>query len=115
MEALAFAIRSKWDIEDERTRKAVVLFTNASSNKLGQNKAREYYPRGMPEKLTQMGEWWEAVGAHKSMMLLAPLTHMWECVSQRWDNVWHLPLSNFKSLDEEVAVLSRIIAREASK
>ena len=97
-EALAYAIRSKWNLSSSKKRHVIVLWTDDDAHDLGFGKASKYYPKGMASDIRELTAWWgdgyeagymdqEA----KRLILFAPDMHGWKQISDNWDKVLHYP------------------------
>lgn len=95
-EALAYAIKSKWNMDDAKKRHVIVLWTDDDAHELGFGKASPYYPKGMASDIRELTAWWgddsepgfmdqEA----KRLILFAPDMPGWRQVSDNWDKVLH--------------------------
>ncbi len=107
LEALAYAIKSKWDTEGMKKRQVIVVWTDESTHKLGFGSSSEYYPKGMSRDLNELSAWWGA-GQYtgfmdnnaKRLVLYAPDAPDWNIVSRNWDNVLHFPSQAGNGLKE---------------
>lgn len=93
LEALAYAIRSDWTREGAKKRQVIVVWTDAGTHELGFGKESPYYPKGMPENMGQLNDWWEQYmhPNYKRLLIFAPDEEGWSYISQNWDNVIHFP------------------------
>ena len=93
LEALAYAIRSDWTREGAKKRQVIVVWTDAGTHELGFGKESPYYPKGMPENMSQLNDWWEQYmhPNYKRLLIFAPDEEGWSYISQNWDNVIHFP------------------------
>lgn len=98
LEALAYAIKSKWNSEGTKRRHVIVLWTDDDAHNLGFGKDSEYYPSGMATDMRELTAWWgddEAPGymdqQAKRLVLFAPDMPGWKQVSDNWDKVLHYP------------------------
>lgn len=107
LEALAYAIKSKWNMESKKKRHVIVLWTDDDAHILGHGSSSPYYPKGMASDLRELTAWWgnkhdagfmdqEA----KRLILYAPDMHVWGQVSTHWDNVLHYPSNAGEGLKE---------------
>lgn len=99
LEALAYAIRSDWDVrQDAKHRHVIVLWTDAAPHEIGYGKASPRYPKGMAGSIRELTAWWgnslnygycdqEA----KRLVLFAPDEGEWSFISEQWDQVVHYP------------------------
>lgn len=98
LEALAYAIKSKWSTEGMKRRQVIVVWTDASTHPLGYGKESKYYPNGMARNLAELSAWWGGAqqtgyvdNNAKRLLLFAPDAADWNVISSNWDNVLHFP------------------------
>lgn len=98
LEALAYAIKSKWDTEGMKKRQVIVVWTDAETHKLGYGKGSEFYPNGMAADMNELSAWWGGPQQKgyidnnaKRLLLFAPDLPDWNIISRNWDNVLHFP------------------------
>ena len=92
LEALAYAIKSKWTNETVKKRHVIVVWTDACTHELGHGKGSRYYPSGMPQNMSELNDWWEDMNENsKRLILFAPDETHWDYISRHWDNVVHYP------------------------
>lgn len=92
LEALAYAIKSKWTTEGAKKRQVIVVWTDACTHELGYGKTSRYYPKGMPADMAELSDWWEDMAMNaKRLLLFAPNEPGWSHISRAWDNVVHIP------------------------
>lgn len=106
LEALAYAIKSKWDTEGMKRRQVIVVWTDASTHQLGYGKDSGFYPNGMAKDIKELSSWWGGVQQSgfvdnnaKRLLLFAPDAPDWNVISQNWDNVLHFPSEAGKGLE----------------
>lgn len=106
LEALAYAIKSKWDTEGMKRRQVIVVWTDASTHPLGYGKDSGFYPNGMAKDIKELSSWWGGVQQSgfvdnnaKRLLLFAPDAPDWNVISQNWDNVLHFPSEAGKGLE----------------
>lgn len=107
LEALAYAIKSKWDTEGMKRRQVIVVWTDAATHALGFGRSSEFYPNGMAKDLQELSSWWGG-GQEKGYMdnnakrlvLYAPDEPAWNVISANWDNVLHFPSTAGDGLSE---------------
>ena len=107
LEALAYAIKSKWNTEGVRNRQIIVVWTDASTHELGFGKADPNYPNGMAKDFDTLTEWWGDAQnsgfmnqSAKRLLLFAPDAKYWSTISDNWDQVIHFPSKAGKGLAE---------------
>lgn len=93
LEALAYAIKSKWNPVLHKARQVIVLYTDSPAHELGFCKDSPNYPAGMAKDISELNEWWddpELIDQKgKRLVLFAPGTEDWDYISDNWDNVIH--------------------------
>lgn len=91
LEALAYAMRSKWTECEGKKRQVIVVWTDAGTHELGYGKTSPYYPKGMPENLAELEDWWDDMDSYaKRLIIYAPNTNYWNYISDNWDKVVHV-------------------------
>ena len=58
LEALAYAIKSKWATDAMKKRQVIVVWTDAATHPLGFGAKSPYYPNGMAKDLRELTSWW---------------------------------------------------------
>ncbi|MBR4308604.1 MAG: VWA domain-containing protein [Oscillospiraceae bacterium] len=102
LEALAYAIKSKWNYETAKKRHIIVVWTDAGTHTLGYGKRSKYYPNGMPQDISELNDWWEDMNPNaKRLILFAPDENHWDYISRNWDNVVHYPSTAGNGLAEK--------------
>lgn len=102
LEALAYAIKSKWTTEGAKKRQVIVLWTDAPAHDLGYGARSSYYPNGMPRSLSELNDWWDELSFNaKRLVLFAPDSDQWSYISQNWDNTVHVPSAAGNGLAEQ--------------
>lgn len=98
LEALAYAIKSKWNTDSAKKRHVIVLWTDDDAHNLGFGKSSAYYPKGMASDIRELTAWWGDVEEPgymdqeaKRLVLFAPDMPGWKQVSDNWDKVLHYP------------------------
>ena len=107
LEALAYAIKSKWDTEGMKKRQVIVVWTDDATHPLGFGRASEYYPNGMAADLNELTAWWGSAQQKgfidnnaKRLLLFAPDVPDWNVISRNWENVLHFPSTAGEGLSE---------------
>lgn len=108
LEALAYAIRSDWDMQGHKSRHVIVLWTDAVPHDLGYGRSSGCYPRGMAKDLGELTQWWgdsQMAGYMpdqdaKRLILFTPDEGNWQYISSYWDQVIHFPSSAGQGLKE---------------
>ncbi len=92
LEALAYAIKSKWTTEGTKKRQVIVVWTDAGTHDIGYGKKSRYYPNGMPKDFSELNDWWDEMSSEsKRLVMFAPDEYGWSYISQNWDNTVHVP------------------------
>lgn len=107
LEALGFAIKSKWNDEGIKKRQVIVLWTDAPTHELGFGKDVDNYPRNMAKNFDELTLWWGDRQNRgfinqnaKRLLLFAPNALYWSVISDTWDNVIHFPSTAGRGLQE---------------
>lgn len=107
LEALAFAIRSKWNKEGIKKRHIIVVWSDASTHELGFGSSEPNYPASMPKDFSELTSWWGGVQNDgymdynaKRLLLFTPDVSGWSDISNSWDNVVHFPSKAGNGLKE---------------
>ncbi|MBQ3214616.1 MAG: VWA domain-containing protein [Oscillospiraceae bacterium] len=102
LEALAYAIKSKWNTASARGRQVIVVWTDAGTHELGYGRRSKYYPNGMPQNMSELNDWWDGMNSNsKRLVLFAPDENGWSYISQNWDNTVHIPSAAGNGLAEK--------------
>lgn len=96
LEALAFAIRSKWNTESLKRRQIIVVWSDASTHELGYGKKEPSYPKSMAKDFNELTRWWgdkqdEGYMNYnaKRLIMFTPDVSGWSDITHSWDNVIH--------------------------
>lgn len=107
LEALGYAIKSKWNEEGIKKRQVVVVWTDADTHELGYGKKADNYPAKMAKDFDELTAWWgdrQNKGFinqnAKRLLLFAPDAPYWSTISDTWDNVIHFPSAAGEGLEE---------------
>ncbi len=98
LEALGYAIKSKWNPEEMKKRQVIVVWTDATTHELGYGRSVPNYPTKMAKNFDELTAWWgdrQTEGfvsqSAKRLLLFAPDGPYWSTISDTWDNVIHFP------------------------
>ena len=98
LEALGYAIKSRWNNEGMKKRQVIVVWTDAPTHNLGEGSKAPNYPTKMAKDFSELTSWWgdtENEGfinqSAKRLLLFAPDATHWNTISDTWDNVIHFP------------------------
>ncbi|MCD7763213.1 MAG: VWA domain-containing protein [Lachnospiraceae bacterium] len=107
LEALGYAIKSKWNMEAKKKRQIIVVWTDASTHEIGYGRSEKNYPQKMARDFSELTSWWgnnQMEGfidqAAKRLILFAPEAPYWSQVADNWDNVIHCPSQAGKGVAE---------------
>lgn len=107
LEALAYAIRSKWDTEGMKKRQVIVVWSDASTHQLGFGSKASNYPAKMAKDMTELTSWWGDKQNNgftdyhaKRLLLFTPNQPGWSTISDNWENVIHFPSVAGQGLNE---------------
>ncbi len=105
LEALSYAIKSKWTTEGAKKRQVIVVWTDAGTHELGFGSKSKYYPKGMPADLGELSDWWDDPSLmkqnEKRLVLFAPDVDNWKYISDNWNLTWHIPSAMGNGLAEK--------------
>lgn len=105
LEALSYAIKSKWTTEGAKKRQVIVVWTDAGTHALGFGSKSKYYPKGMPADLGELSDWWDDPALmkqnEKRLVLFAPDVDNWKYISDNWNLTWHIPSALGNGLAEK--------------
>ncbi len=98
LEALGYAIKSRWNNEGIKKRQVIVVWTDAPTHSLGQGSVAPNYPTKMAKDFAELTAWWgDSTNegyinqSGKRLLLFAPDAPYWNTISDTWDNVIHFP------------------------
>lgn len=107
LEALGYAIKSKWNEDGIKRRQVIVVWTDADTHELGYGKSATNYPERMAKNFDELTAWWgdrQNKGfinqSAKRLLLFAPNEPFWSTISDTWDNVIHFPSVAGQGLEE---------------
>ncbi len=107
LEALAFAIRSKWNTESVKKRQIIVVWSDASTHRLGYGSPESTYPKSMAKDFNELTRWWgdkqnEGYMSEnaKRHSLCTPDLRGSGDNTKTWDNVIHFQSEAGKGLEE---------------
>lgn len=107
LEALAYAIRSDWNMEGMKRKQIIVVWTDAPTHSLGHGMCAPGYPKNMARNMMELRYWWGGKSNEgfvdqraKRLLLFTPDEPGWSDISNEWDNVIHFPVRPGESLKE---------------
>lgn len=95
LEALACAIRSKWDHSDSKRKQVIAIWSSAGTYPLEQGKSLEGYIAGMAKDFGVLSDWWGTSSCEsrfirketKWLILFTPDQPYWSRIRSAWDHV----------------------------
>ena len=107
LEALGYAIKSKWTRGGDKRRHVIVLWSDDVPHDLGFGRAAPNYPSRMAKSFDELTEWWGATGLggvmnpnDKRLLIYAPNKGYWNDIMGIWDNTLLFPSEAGKGLEE---------------
>jgi len=97
LEALGYAIRSKWTDQGTKRRQVIVVWSDDATHDLGYGAAAPNYPSKMAKDFNELTAWWgdRESGymdySAKRLILYTPDLPAWNIISSTWENVLHFP------------------------
>lgn len=115
LEALAYAIKSRWTTDGAKKRQIIVVWTDADAHELGFGRRSAYYPNGMPADLGELSDWWDDPSlmrqSEKRLVLFAPDEGKWKYIADNWNQTWHIPSVAGNGLaEQDYSVILNLIA-----
>jgi len=109
LEALAYAIRSKWNKDGVKKRQIIVVWSDAPTHELGYGKVSTGYPQKMAADFDELTRWWggrEMPSEYidndaKRLVLFTPEAQSWTNIVNTWNNVYHIPTAEGEGLKEQ--------------
>lgn len=96
LEALAYAIKSKWTTGGNRRRHIIVMWSDDATHELGFARSAPNYPKKMAANFDELTQWWGDPiqpgimdNNAKRLLIYAPDKKYWNTISDTWDNVLH--------------------------
>lgn len=94
LEALVYAMRSKWCKDGWKRRHIIAVFTDAAPHDIGFGKGAPTYPKsGMPNTFGELSQLWgdednpgEMDSKAKRLLLFAPDISYWTRIANEWEN-----------------------------
>lgn len=107
LEALGYAIKSKWNCEGIKKRQIIIVFSDAPTHELGYGSNVPNYPSRMAKTMDELTSWWGNIQNNgfvnqkaKRLILFAPNEAYWSTISDVWDRVIHCPVVSGNGLSE---------------
>jgi hypothetical protein len=112
------AINSDWTKSGDKRRHVIVVWTDASTHKLGETgKDNPLYPAVAPANFDELTDWWEDEQggkmnrSAKRLVIFAPDASAWTEIGLNWNNTIHHPAkagTGLEDVDYET-ILSTIV------
>lgn len=106
LEALAYAIKSKWNQQAAKKRHVIVVWTDDGTHDLGFGKEAPNYPAKMPATFGELTQWWgfsQCPGLMdeqaKRLIVYAPAKEYWTTIADTWNNTLLFKSQAGKGLD----------------
>lgn len=107
LEALGYAMRSDWNMDGNKSRHIIVVWSDASTHPLGYGSKMPNYPKAMAKNFGELTAWWGGqqqrgfMDYHaKRLILFTPDQEGWSTISNNWENVIHYPSEAGKGLSD---------------
>lgn len=107
LEALGFAIRSKWTEEGTKKRQVIVVWSDAPTHPIGYAREEEHYNKDMAKSFDELTRWWgdkQNKGFMnynaKRLIMFTPDVPGWSDITRSWDNVIHYASESGQGLRE---------------
>ena len=96
LEAIALAIKSKWNTTGDKKRQIIVVWTDASAHPLERSATdkMQHYPTGLPANFDDLSDLWDGqymIRAAKRLILYAPDGYAWTDMANHWENTIQYP------------------------
>ncbi len=98
LEALGFAIKSKWGTEGIKRRQIIVVWSDDGTHPIGYGAKADNYPRKMAKDFNELTAWWGNsqnsgfMNYHfKRLILFTPDMPDWDIIAKSWENTVHYP------------------------
>lgn len=102
LEALAYAMQSKWTTHGVKKRQVIVVWTDAGTHELGYGKNSPHYPAGMPANLAELDDMWDEMDDYaKRLLIYAPDTNYWNYIGENWEHTIHVVSNAGEGLQEQ--------------
>lgn len=98
LEALAYAMKSKWTTGGDKRRHIIVVWSDEGTHALRFGRKVANYPKDMANDFNELSEWWgdrDEPGIMdqeaKRLLIYAPDKEYWSDISDSWDKMIHFP------------------------
>lgn len=96
LEALAYAMKSKWNTGAAKKRHVIVVWSDDATHDLGFGSSVKNYPKGMAKDFDELTSWWGSKNCPglmdenaKRLLIFAPDKPGWSTIRNNWNNVIH--------------------------
>lgn len=109
LEALGYAIKSKWNREQgTKHRHVIVVWSDDATHDIGFGSKAPNYPAKMAKSFSELSEWWGCGNTQNSVMdrkskrllIYAPAKEYWTTIASTWDNALLFPSEAGAGLDD---------------
>lgn len=94
LEALAYAMKSKWNTTAKKRRHVIVVWSDDGTHDLGFGKSAANYPSNMAADFDELTRWWGSKSSPgvmdesaKRLLLFTPNKKSWNTITDNWNNV----------------------------
>ena len=94
LEALAYAMKSKWNTESKKRRHVIVVWSDEGTHDLGFGNSVPNYPSNMAKDFDELTRWWGSKSSPgimdesaKRLIIFAPAKKSWSTITDNWNNV----------------------------
>ena len=94
LEAVAYAMRSKWSTQAQKRRHIIVVWSDEGTHALGYGKTVANYPKNMARDFDELTAWWgskhfpgQMDESAKRLILFTPNEPGWSLIRDNWNNV----------------------------
>ena len=94
LEALAYAMTSKWNMDAVKRRHVIVIWSDDGTHDLGFGKSAANYPSNMAADFNELTRWWGSKSSPgvmdesaKRLIIFAPNKASWNTITDNWNNV----------------------------
>jgi hypothetical protein len=105
LEAVALAIKSKWNTSGDKKRQIIVVWTDASVHPLEafENNKPDNYPTNIPSNFDELTDLWDGQymsRAAKRLIIYSPDAYAWTDMANHWENTIQYPSKAGEGLSE---------------
>lgn len=107
LEALAFAMKSKWNTSATKRRHVIVVWSDDATHKIGFGSSAANYPSNMAKSFDELTAWWGSSQmpglmdeSAKRLLMFTPSFPFWTTIRDNWNNVIHYESEAGAGLDK---------------